>query len=95
MDVGSAEFSEHALEKMRARHVDKQQVIEAIKDSESLFKDVESNALVAVRRVESRYLVVVFVPMDRGVKVVTVYYASDVDRLIRRKLERGAWRRKG
>ena len=95
MDPGSAEFSRHAREKMRARHVDGSAVIGAIRDAESLFEDVESGALVAVRRLADRFLVVVFVPTDKGVRVVTVYHASEVNKLLRRKMGRGAWKRKG
>ena len=94
MDVSSVEFSKHALEKMGARHVREDQVTETIRNPASLFEDVESNTLVALKRIRNRYLVVVFALRGNKAKVVTVYHASEVDSLIRRKLHRGAWRQK-
>jgi len=42
---------------------------------------------------KNRYLVVVYVALEgERRRVITVYHASDVDRLIRRKLGRRIWR---
>lgn len=69
----------------------KSQVIEAISNPDSSYKDAESEALVAVKRVDDKRLVVIFLSVDGKVRVITVYFASNVDRLIKRKLSRGAW----
>lgn len=94
MDVTSVEFSKHALEKIRSRRVLQSDVLEAIRNPESLFDDVESDTRVALKQIRGKYLVAIFVPLDSKARVITVYHATEVDRLISRKLERGAWRRK-
>jgi hypothetical protein len=76
---------------MRIREVSKRQVGVAIRSPDFSYEDVESNTLVAVKRHEKRHVVVIFTLKDERVQVVTVYQASDVDRLISRKLQRGAW----
>ncbi len=48
MDVTSVEFSKHALEKIRSRRVLQSDVLEAIRNPESLFDDVESDTRVAI-----------------------------------------------
>ncbi len=48
------------------------------------YKDAESEAQVAVRRIDDKHLVVLFVSLQGHVRIITVYFASNVDRLIRR-----------
>ncbi len=69
----------------------KRQVIETIRNPDASYEDRESEVLVAVKRTKNRYLVVLYVVEDERNRIVTLYHASAVDRLIRRKLERGVW----
>jgi hypothetical protein len=85
------EYSKHALEKMRVREVSKRQMGVVIRNPDFSYQDVESNALVAVKKRGERHVVGIFTLKDERVRVVTVYHASEVDRLIRRKLQRGVW----
>jgi hypothetical protein len=55
------------------------------------FEDVESNALIAVKKHGKRHVVLIFTLKDQWVRIVTAYHASDVDRLTSRKLQRRAW----
>jgi hypothetical protein len=71
--------------------VTRKQVAEAVQRPDSLFKDTESSSLVAVKKTNHRYPVVIYVPRVKANRVVTAYHASDVNRLIRRKLGRGVW----
>ncbi len=85
------EFSSHAKGKLKARRIPKRRVIQALTEPDSSYQDRESNALVAVKKVGDKHLVVVFASANGRVRVITVYFASDVDRLISRKSQRGAW----
>ncbi len=76
---------------MRTRRVSKHKVATTINYPDFVYEDVESNALVAVRRIERRNVIVIYTLEEGRNRVVTVYHASQVDRLIRRKLERKAW----
>lgn len=53
--------------------------------------DVESGALVAVKKSGRRHVVVIFSSNEEQIRVVTVYHASDVNRIIGRKPQRKAW----
>ena len=85
------QYSRRPLEKMRARIVTEQQVAEAIKDPDSIYEDVGNGLLVAVKRIEEMNLVVIYASSSESDRIVTVYHASDIDRLIRRKVRRRAW----
>ena len=85
------EFSRHATQKMRDRAVKRQDIISAIDSPDSEYKDVESDAKVALKLTDQKYIVVVYATEEERNRVITVYHASEVDRLIRRKVQRGAW----
>lgn len=91
MSSDPMQFSRHALEKMRSRGVTKQQVTEAIKSPDSTYEDIESKLSVAAKQVEKMNLVVIYALSSNSNRIVTVYHASDVDRLIKRKVRRRAW----
>lgn len=76
---------------MRVRDVSKRQIGIVIRNPDFSYEDVEANTLVSVKKREKRHVVVIFTLTDERVRVVTVYHASEVDRLISRKLKRGAW----
>jgi hypothetical protein len=76
---------------LKARRIPKRRVIQALTEPDSSYQDRESDALVAVKKVGDKHLVVVFASANGRVRVITVYFASDVDRLISRKSQRGAW----
>lgn len=81
------DYSRHAQERLILRRVTKRQVIATIAKPDSVYEDAASSALVAVKRTRNRYLVVVYAISKEGTnRVITLYNASDVDRLIRRKL---------
>lgn len=84
-------YSRHALFRIRVRGVSKRQIALTIRDPDSAYLDLESDATVAVRQFSTRYLVVFSDTRGSDTRIVTVYYASDVSSLISRKLRRGAW----
>ncbi|MDJ0269487.1 MAG: DUF4258 domain-containing protein [Aigarchaeota archaeon] len=85
------ELTRHAEEKIRVRRVDMNDVLQIISRPNMLFRDVESDTLVAIGIIGQRMLVIVFTRRDDMVRIVTVYYSSSVDKLIRRKVDRGVW----
>lgn len=88
-------YSQHAKERLTLRSMTKGQVISALREPDRVYEDISSSTTVAVKKARNRYIVVVYSEMENEDKrVVTVYYASDVERLIRRKVERGIWRNK-
>jgi len=83
------ELTRHAKEKIWARGVNINDILQIINRPNMLFCDVESDALVAIVIIGQRTLVIVFTRRNDIVRIVTVYYSSSIDKLIIRKVDRG------
>ena len=46
-----------------------------------------------MKRVNAKFIVLVYRREDEVVKVITLYYTTKLDRLLKAKLRRGAWKR--
>ena len=86
------EFSRHALEKARWRKVKIQHIRLTLKDPDELYKDVEHEAMIAIKKVNEKSIVVAYRKEDNLVKVITLYYTTKLDRLVKAKRVRGAWK---
>jgi len=73
------EYSKHALERMRVRRLSKKQVGITIRDPDFSYEDIESSALMPVKRYKERHSVVIYTIEEKRAKVITVYYASEVE----------------
>jgi len=91
----SIEFTRHAIEKMRARHVSESDIRDALKESRDLFYDMEHETFVATKPLRNRYLVILYTRKNEVLNVVTVYFSTKIDKLITSKIRRGAWIKKG
>jgi len=90
-DETAIELSDHALEKLQSHKIKKEQVIETISSPDSLFHDVESDALIAIKLIRGKHIVVVYSKRQSIFRIVTAYHSTKVDRLMSRKQQRGAW----
>jgi len=70
-------------------------VYDALERPDEIYEDVENGAMVALRRVDDRSVVVIYRSEGDKVKVITLYYANKIERLVKSKVARGAWRRAG
>ena len=86
-------FSIHAKEKMRNRGVRVSDVLAAITAPDSLYEDVEYGTLVAVRRINDNIVIVVYKMENGEAKVITLFYTTKLDKLIRAKMVRGVWKK--
>jgi len=89
----SVEFSRHALEKMRRRNVETSDVYATIKSPDEVYEDVEHGTVVAVKKVNARSVILAYKIEAEVVKVITLYYTTKLDRLLKAKTVRGAWKR--
>ena len=86
-------FSSHAEQKLSARAIRRRDVERILARPDEVFEDTEHNAEVAVGKVDSRYLVAVYLRANNSIKVITVYHTRKFEKLVTSKLQRGAWRR--
>lgn len=72
----SIEFSDHALEQIKARKVPKKKVLITVKKPENKFKSFKSRSL-RQKRFGSKILEVVTVTDGSRITVVTAYYLKE------------------
>lgn len=87
------EFSRHALEKARWRKVKIQHIRLTLKNPDELYEDVEHGVMIAIKKVNEKSVVVAHRKENNLVKVITLYYITKLDRLIKAKTVRGAWKK--
>ena len=85
-------FSSHASQKMRFRGILVDEVVLTLRSPDEVYVDLEHDTKVALRKIDDKHIVVVY-STNKDICVVTVYYTRKVDRLIRAKVGRGAWRK--
>jgi len=81
------------LEKAHWRKVEIQHVHVTLKNPDELYEDVEHGVLIAIRKVNEKSVVVAHKKEDNLVKVITLYYTTKLDRLVKAKTVRGAWKK--
>jgi len=87
------QFSDHAQEKMRRRRIKRSYAYRTLKTPDELYEDVEHGIMIAVKKVSDKFVILAYEESDETVKVITVYYTAKMDKLIRSKTVRGAWKR--
>jgi len=87
------QFSRHALEKAHRRGIGISHIHETIDVPDELYEDVEHEAIIAIKKIDDKSIIVAYRKEAELVKVITIYYTTKFDRLIRSKTVRGAWRK--
>ena len=87
------QFSRHALEKIRRRGVNMSHVHQTLRTPDELYEDVEHGTIIAVKKVNDKFIILAYREEDEVAKVITLYYTTKFDRLIRSKTVRKAWKR--
>ena len=89
----SVRFSSHALEKMHRRNVKTSDVYATLKAPDKVYEDVEHETLIALKKVNDKFIILAYRMENSVVKVITLYYTTKLDRLLKTKTVRGAWKR--
>jgi hypothetical protein len=89
----SVQFSHHALEKMRRRDVKTSDVYATLEAPNEVYEDVEHETFIAVKKVNAKSIILAYKTDANVVKVITLYHTTKLDRLIKSKTVRGAWKR--
>jgi len=86
-------FSRHALEKAHWRKVKIQHIRLTLRNPDELYEDVERGVMIAIKKVDEKSVVVAYREEEDLVKVITLYYTTKLDRFIKAKTVRGAWKK--
>ena len=77
----SIEFTKHALERIKARNIDKNEILTTLNNPEKIIKD-KSGLCIAQKKIMNQ-LLRVFYREEKGAKVIiTAYKASDYKRYL-------------
>lgn len=86
-------FSRHALEKAHRRGAKISHIRQTLKAPDELYEDVEHGVIIAVRKVDDKSVILAYRREAKLVKVITIYYTTKLDKLIKSKTARDAWRK--
>jgi len=64
-----------------------------LRNPDELYEDVEHDVTIAIKKVNEKSIILVYRREGGLVKVITRYYTSKLDRLVKAKKGRGAWKR--
>jgi len=87
------QFSHHALEKAHRRGIKMSHIYQTLKTPDELYEDVEHETMIAVKKTNDKFIILAYREEAGLVKVITIYYTTKLDRLIRSKTVRRAWKR--
>jgi hypothetical protein len=87
------QFSRHALEKARRRGVNMSHIRQTLKTPDELYKDIEHETIIAVKKANDKFIILAYRKENQTVKVITIYYTTKLDKLIKSKTVRGAWKK--
>lgn len=86
-------FSSHAKEKMLSRKVKLSDVFATITTPDDAFEDVEHGTLIAIKKVDGNSIILAYKMENDGAKVITLFYTTKLDKLLKTKTARGAWKK--
>ena len=86
-------FSSHALEKMRSRKVKISDVYATLRAPDEIYEDIEHETFIAVKKVNGKFIILAYRMEKDGAKVITLFYTTKLDRLLKNKTARGAWKK--
>ncbi len=81
-------FTQHAEEQMRIRKIDKK--IDTLNNPDDLLYDVLEKTFVAVKRLNGKYLIVIFSLSAGFVKVVTAFRTDKLS-MVENRVKKGRW----
>jgi len=70
-----------------------QHIRRTLRYPDELFEDVEHGVTVAIKKMNEKSIILAFRKEGGLVKVITLYYTTKLDRLVKTKMGRGAWKR--
>ena len=78
---------------MRSRGVKTSDVLAALKEPDSVYNDVEHGTVVSIKKVNGNSIIAAYKMENDIAKVITLFYTTKLDKLIRAKTARGAWKK--
>jgi len=78
---------------MQSRNVKIQDIHATITAPDSSYEDVEHGTLIAIKKVNGNSIILAYKLENNGAKVITLFYTTKLNKLLKTKTERGAWKK--
>lgn len=75
------QFTKHALERIKARQIEKKEIILTLNNPEKTIK-TKSDSYIAQKKFGEKLLRVIYKKVGKNIIIITAYKASDFDRYI-------------
>ena len=85
-------LSRHASEKARRRNVTMSHIRRTLDAPDQLYEDVEHGTMIALKKTNDKTVIIAYRKQPQSAKVITLYYTTKLDKLLRAKTVRGAWK---
>ncbi|MEM1550602.1 MAG: hypothetical protein QXR13_01545 [Candidatus Bathyarchaeia archaeon] len=66
-------------------------ILEAVSNPSQVYYDLSTGATIATKGLNGRHILVAYIKEDGEVKVITTFITSEVQEIIRRKMDSGRW----
>jgi hypothetical protein len=78
---------------MLRRNVKISDVYATLKTPDEIYEDVEHETLIAIKKVNAKFIILAYKTENSRAKVITLFYTTKLDRLLKAKKVRGAWKK--
>lgn len=83
-------YTPHAKTRMEEYGIDESSVEDTIKNPENLFLDIKTGRLIAVKKQNKKWLIVVY-EGDDGITIITVFPTSKINKIVDSRTKNGRW----
>jgi hypothetical protein len=78
---------------MLNRNVKISDVYATTRNPDETYEDCEHSTLVSVKKINAKFILLVYRMENDEAKVITLFYTTKLDRLLKTKKARGAWKK--
>ena len=68
-------------------------VFATISTPDDIYEDIEHRTLIAIKKVNGKSIILVYKMENDRAKVITLFYTTKLDKLLKTKKARGAWKK--
>ncbi len=83
-------YTPQAKTRMEEYGIDESSVEDTIKNPENLFLDIKTGRLIAVKKQNKKWLIVVY-EGDDGITIITVFPTSKINKIVDSRTKNGRW----
>lgn len=84
-------YTRHAEKRIVERGISEDTILKAVLNPSQMYYDLSTRAVIVIRELDGQHILVAYTKEDDEIKVITTFITSEVQEIIRRKLDGGRW----